>query len=124
MMQERIEQALNHCTNIIYKYPELFSISKILRGYAVNTLHLTGMDAEFYCKHSIETKFELSGRIDRYLRGTKHLNYVIPSNQLHLLDEIYKWNVITVLMTYTALECPEDKTLFNQMLKQEGLIKC
>jgi hypothetical protein len=123
MLEERIEVATEICVNIFYKYPDIFPISKFLHEYARNTLQLSRTEFEFYVKYSISSQFNLIGVIRQYMTNTVHLNVSLPDEYLDMLKIIFNCNIITVLKIYTRLDTIDDLNQFNQMLKDEGLIK-
>lgn len=114
---EYIKRILIKCSNIMYKYPDVFPIVRTIRDGGNAILDNPRKDIEFYVKHAIETRIGLYFVVSNIVRSANTF-WLEFSN-----EDLEKAIIKNILIHYSQrYPMANDICLWNIMLKQENLI--
>ncbi len=100
MLDEHRKRMLNICVDIMVRHYHIFYLSEVIREYAIGILNLTGDDLLFYHKYSVESRINLKSVIDNELSKTSHINYLLPTDKLNIIQDIHYINLKSILSNY------------------------
>lgn len=110
------ERILIKCSNIMYKYPDVFPIVRTIRESGNATLDNPKEDMEFYVKTTIESRIGLSFIVRKNVQAANV--FWLDIEQSILEKGIIKNSIIHYTYNYPV---KKDRDNWNKMLSNEKL---